>query len=162
MLSKLLSHAECAGCRQCCVFECYDVWNTPVLNADICRKVKTFLPDASFLTKETESFLFRIPDISGDSFPCPVLDNESGCRLGADKPFMCKLFPFQLMEVHGEIVLALSPLCDVLMQKPVRMLLTFAKEQLSDVAFAYADAHPDEVLPYDGMALILLWKPQEI
>lgn len=161
MLNKLLTLSECAACQGCCVFESYDIWNTPVLSDAVRRKTETLLPDAEFISHGTESWRFRIQD-AGELFQCPLLHSEKGCLLGEEKPFMCRIYPFQIAELDGRQMITLSPLCDAMMRHPIGTLLHFLKEEAADQIFAYAAAHPDEVQPYDGMSLILLWKPQEI
>ena len=90
MLTKLLDRSTCAQCRLCCVFDRYDVWETPVLSEEICRKILTLLPEAEFISKGQESFIFRVRELDeNDLFTCPLLDPQKGCRLGTEKPFDC-------------------------------------------------------------------------
>lgn len=161
MLKKLLTASACAACQGCCVFESYDIWNTPVLSNAVRQKAEALLPDAEFIHAGEASWRFRIRD-AGEQFPCPLLDPKQGCLLGEDKPLMCKLYPFQIAELNGRLCITLSALCEVLMQREIGELLRFVKEELAEPVFTYAAAHPDEVLPHDGMSPILLWKPQEI
>lgn len=162
MLTKLLSRSTCASCRQCCTFSSYDIWSTPVLNGETLPRVRELLPEQQFLRKGENAWLFRVQSLSKeDTFTCPLLDPAYGCRLGEDKPFTCRIWPVQIMEVEGRQAITLSPICDAMLNLPLRTLLRFVRDELEDVIFAYADAHPDEVLPYDGVSPVLVWRVQK-
>ena len=159
MLTKLLRRETCAACKLCCKFDSYDIWSTPILNTEVLAKVKELLPEAHFLQKAEDAWLFRVEDFDDeDNFVCPLLDPERGCMLGEEKPFSCGIWPFLLTEVGGEQCIALSPLCSTVLHMPVDTLLRFVKDELAEAAFAYADAHPEEVLPYDGVSTVLVWR----
>ena len=159
MLTQLLRRETCAACRSCCWFNSYDIWSTPVLNGETRLKAEALLPDAKFLQKGENAWVFRIEELDAeDNFPCPLLDPDKGCMLGTDKPFTCSLWPVQIMEIGGRQAITLSPLCAEIQKQPLAAILSFIKEELADRVFAYAAAHPLEVLPYDGVSVILLWK----
>ena len=40
MLKKILSGEACAKCRLCCIFDRYDVWETPVFTAELCERIR--------------------------------------------------------------------------------------------------------------------------
>ena len=108
----------------------------------------------------SESFKDQVPPVSPNVIKgsCPLLDPEQGCMLGKEKPFCCSIWPVQIMEIEGKQAITLSPLCKAVLQQPFEEILTFVRSELAEVIFAYADAHPEEVLPYDGVSPILLWK----
>ncbi len=129
---------------------------------EIRQKIQAVLPDAEFVSAGTESYLFRIvPRPDQDFFPCPMLNPDSGCLLGEDKPFDCQIFPFRMMQIQNQTVIAVSPLCDAVMQYSMKALLEFVKSELAETLFAYADRHPDVVHVYDPFYPVLLWKPQK-
>ena len=39
MLRNILSPETCAKCRICCIFDKYDVWETPVVSAELYEKI---------------------------------------------------------------------------------------------------------------------------
>ena len=162
MLTKLLSRGTCADCRQCCVFDSYDIRETPVISREMRERIRTLCPDAAFVSAGTASFRFRMctTDEEGQ-FTCPLLDPAKGCILGDEKPFLCRLFPFRVMELAGRRVIAVSPFCEALAALPLETLLRFLKDGLADTVFTYAAAHPDEVQPYDELYPVLLWEPQK-
>lgn len=162
MLTKLLSRATCADCQLCCVFDRYDVWETPILSEEIRQKAEELLPDAEFIRKGKESYLFRIRELDEDDlFRCPLLDPAKGCMMGTEKPFDCKIWPFRIMELGGRQAITIAPICDAMTAQPIGILLDFLKEGLADTIFEYAAQHPDVVKPYDEMYPILLWKHPE-
>ncbi len=163
MLTKLLSRETCAKCRLCCIFDRYDVWETPVLDQEIRQKAEALIPGVEFISKGRESYLFRVRELDeNDLFTCPLLDPAKGCMLGTEKPFDCRIWPFRIMDVAGRQAITIAPICDAMMQQPIGTLLQFLKEELADYIFEYADFHPDVVQPYDELYPILLWKPQQI
>ena len=160
MLTKLLSRCTCAECQQCCIFDSYDIWNTPVLVPEIRNKIRQILPEMEFISTGTESYLFKI-HTEAESFSCPLLSTEQGCLLGEDKPFDCQIFPLRMMHLDSSIVIAVSPLCDAVMQHSMKTLLNFLKQELAETLFAYAEQHPDVIHVYDPFYPVLLWKPQK-
>ena len=157
MLKKLLRPETCAACRQCCVFDGYDVWDTPVILPEVREKIEALRPETTFLTVGGSArFRLERPDADG-LVPCPMLDAAMGCRLGADKPFDCALWPFRVMALDGRIVLAVDPLCDAVSSKPLGEIIAFARDALAKPAFSYAAAHPEAVRPYDLQFPVLLW-----
>lgn len=159
MLTKLLSRATCADCQLCCVFDRYDVWETPVLSAEIRDRAAQLLPEAEFVSKGAESYLFRIREFDEEGlFRCPLLDPAKGCMLGTEKPFDCQIWPFRIMELDGRQAITIAPICEAMTAQPIGVLLDFLKTELADVIFDYAQKHPDVVKPYDPMYPILLWR----
>ena len=49
MLKKILKGESCAACRLCCVFDRYDVWETPVFTAETCKRIRDVKPDAEIV-----------------------------------------------------------------------------------------------------------------
>jgi len=159
VLTKLLSRETCAKCRLCCIFDRYDVWETPVLSEDVRRKAEKLLPHAEFVPKGVSSYLFRIRELDeNDLFRCPLLDPDKGCMLGTEKPFDCQIWPYRIMELDGRQAITIAPICDAMMAQPIGLLLSFLKKGLADTIFEYAELHPDVVKPYDSMYPVLLWK----
>ena len=162
MLTKLLSRKTCAECRLCCVFESYDIWNTPLLTPEIRDKAKRILPDAQFLPKGENSYIFRIvPERNQEFFSCPLLDPQKGCMLDTEKPFTCQIWPFCIMELKGRQLISVAPFCEAVMQYSMGTLLKFLKSELAEKIFAYAEQYPDIVQPYDDLYPVLLWKPNQ-
>jgi len=166
MLTKLLSRASCADCKECCVFSCYDIWEQPALSPENYQKARQLLPDAEFIPKGKQSFLFRIQEKdmlkNSDLFLCPLLDTEKGCLLGTEKPFECQIYPFQVTELNHRLAIMLSPLCEVMIQQPIGILLEVLKTELAEKIFSFAEQHPDVIRPYDDRNPVLLWKNQNL
>ncbi len=162
MLTKLLSRETCADCQLCCVFDRYDIWETPVLSPEIREKAAALLPDAEFIRKGEESYLFRIRELDHeDLFACPLLDQSIGCMLGEEKPFDCQIWPFRIMELDGRQAITIAPICQAMTALSIGTLLDFLRESLAETIFSYAQQHPDVIKPYDTMYPILLWKNEQ-
>ncbi|MBP3746188.1 MAG: hypothetical protein J6I47_01820 [Ruminococcus sp.] len=147
MLKKILSGKSCAECRLCCIFDRYDIWETPVFNEEIMNRIKQLRPGTEFVTKDG-GYIFKADNIGADQlFSCPAL-TETGCILGDDKPFDCRIWPYRIMEVGGRRAITIASICDELYNRPLSQLVGFLKEGLAEAIFSYADAHPEIVKPY--------------
>lgn len=147
MLKKILSGKSCAECRLCCIFDRYDIWETPVFNEEIMNRIKQLRPGTEFVTKDG-GYIFKADNIGADQlFSCPAL-TETGCMLGDDKPFDCRIWPYRIMEVGGRRAITIASICDELYNRPLSQLVGFLKEGLAEAIFSYADAHPEIVKPY--------------
>ncbi|NLT10730.1 MAG: hypothetical protein GXY08_14725, partial [Ruminococcus sp.] len=65
MLKKILSGEACAKCRLCCIFDRYDVWETPVFTEEIRDRIQAEKPDARFISKDG-GYIFRVEELKGD------------------------------------------------------------------------------------------------
>ena len=145
MLGKLLSKEECAACRECCVFDRYSIWDTPLFDRECCEKIKALRPGTRFVHREG-GFLF-LPEVDYDQFRCPALGGN-GCVLGDEKPFDCRIWPLMLMEKEGRTVIALSPVCETVAGKPAGAVMELLQGGLSRTIFAYAEKFPGAVRAY--------------
>ena len=155
MLKKILSADSCAECRGCCVFECYDIFETPIFSAENRNFILEKNPRAVF-SRKGKGYVFvpQNPDSDG-LFGCPAL-SENGCILGDSKPFECRIFPYKIMNLDGRLVIAISPCCEEIYKRPLSELVNFLKSGLSEKIFSYALTHPEIVTPYSESCPILL------
>lgn len=117
MLRRILSEADCAECRLCCGFYESEIWEVPLIDDELAEKY----PEYDFkAVNYDENGLHK----------CPAL-GESGCKLGSDKPFDCRLWPFRAMKLGEHLVIAISPLCKKLNAKPLAELSEFADAELA-------------------------------
>lgn len=161
MLKKILSGKSCAECRLCCVFDRYDIWETPVFTAEICGKIREHKPDAEFVSKDG-GFIFKAQELDENQlFSCPAL-TEKGCMLGDEKPFDCRIWPYRIMSVGGRRAITIASICDELYKRPLSQLVEFLKEGLAETIFSYADEHPEIVKPYYEGYPVLMFEKKEI
>lgn len=155
MLKKILSKDTCAECRLCCVFDRYDVWETPLFEEKTMAKVAELRKDAKF-AKKGNGFVLNSGEITdGELFACPAL-TDNGCMLGDDKPFDCRIWPFRIMNRDGQRVIAVSSLCSAVHGQSHDELRAVLKEGLADKIFAYADKFPEAVHElYDNYTVLL-------
>ena len=158
MLEGLLEKKTCAECKVCCVYDNYDIWETPYFTPESAEKLMNINPDVR-MKKKDKCYTFRIDPLIGDElFVCPALDTKSGCMLGDDKPFECKIWPYRIMSLDGERVIAISPVCENINAKPLSEIVKFLKDGLAEEIFRYADKHPEIVKEYDSSYPILLFE----
>lgn len=158
MLKKILSGKSCAECRLCCVFDRYDIWETPVFTEEIKNRIHQAKPDAEFIAKDG-GYIFKVGELTDEQlFSCPAL-TENGCMLGDDKPFDCRIWPYRIMNVGGRRAIAIASICEELYNRPLSELVNFLKEGTAEAIFAYADAHPEIVKPYyEGYPILMFEK----
>lgn len=155
MLKEILNRKTCAECRMCCIFDRYDIWETPLFDEVTKNKVLAFNPEAVF-AKVGNNYMLNAGELTdGDLFTCPAL-TEKGCILGDEKPFDCRIYPFRIMEKDGKRVIAVSTLCESVHGQNHDSLREFLRKGLAEQIFAYADRNPDIVKPYyDNYTVIL-------
>ncbi len=139
----------------CCVFDRYDIWETPVFEADTMKKVLDMNPEARF-AQVGGGYVINAGEIAdGELFRCPVL-TDSGCALGDEKPFDCRIWPFRIMNHEGSRVIAVSSLCEEVYGQDHEKLKNFLKKGLAETIFGYADKNPQIVKPFYGNYTIIL------
>lgn len=158
MLKKILEGRACAECRLCCVFDRYDVWETPVFTEQIKEKIKEYSPESGFVPVDG-GYIFKVDSFNDEGlFLCPAL-TEKGCMLGDEKPFDCRIWPYRIMSVGGRRAITIASICDELYNRPLSQLVDFLKEGLAEEIFSYADQHPEIVKPYyEGYPVLLFEK----
>lgn len=155
MLDAILSKAQCAECRLCCSFDSYGLFDTPVIVPEAAEGISGRCPDVEFWDRGSHRLLKMVKQEEGDVYLCPLLDPCSGCRMGDEKPFDCRIWPLRIMEREGRLVIALSMLCpEVKKLSPEQVRGT--AEALSGQLFEYAHKYPCAVRPYSGDCLVLV------
>lgn len=158
MLKKILDSSSCADCRLCCVFDRYDIWETPVFTENIRDRILELKPEAEFIAKDG-GYIFKADELSEEGlFSCPAL-TENGCILGDGKPFDCRIWPYRIMNVNGRRAITIASICSELYNRPLSQLVGFLENGLADEIFSYADNHPEIVKPYyEGYPVLLFEK----
>lgn len=162
MLKGLLEKSTCAECKVCCVYDHYDVWETPIFTPQTMEKVLQMKPNISTVQRGN-CVTFKIDPLIGDElFVCPVLDTKKGCMLGDEKPFECRIWPYRIMKLGDERVIAVSPVCREVNNKPLSEIVSFLKKGLAERIFEYADSYPEIVKEYDSAYPILLFEKKTL
>ncbi|MBR2283876.1 MAG: hypothetical protein IJ874_05590 [Ruminococcus sp.] len=160
MLKRILSGESCAECRLCCVFDRYDVWETPVFTEQLCRRIAAQKPEVRFVPKDG-GYILRVESFDEEGlFRCPAL-TPTGCMLGDDKPFDCRIWPYRIMNVGGRRAITIASICEELYSRPLSQLVGLLKDGLAADIFAYADSHPEIVKPYYEGYPVLMFEPEK-
>lgn len=150
MLKNILKGSDCASCKICCVFDKYDIWETPVLDEKLKALVSERYPEISFVQKGS-GWIFRMTEAEDGLYYCPMLDPRSGCMLGDSKPFDCRIWPYRIMKLDGKRVISIASICPTMYAKPLSELCgELEKDGLAEKITAFADSHPDIVKPYEN------------
>ncbi len=147
MLGEILSPETCAACRICCAFDATDLWELPVLPEETAEAVCRLDAAVSFAEKAGE-VVFAAPALPDrELFRCPML-GETGCIMGAEKPFDCRVWPFRLMRDADESVrITVAEYCPGLKPYTTEQLQAFLEKGLGEQMLAYAEQHPSHVHP---------------
>ena len=154
MLKNILSNETCAKCRLCCIFDKYDVWETPVITRELFVKLSAERHDLKMVSKGVSGgYVFNMEncwDEEEEIFRCPALDPKKGCTLGDNKPFDCRIWPFRVMETEDKRfrMITVSPVCPEIFDRPLSQLSEFVKEKLENTVFDYAEKNPEIVKKY--------------
>lgn len=148
MLTEILSRESCAECKVCCVFDREDCWEMPLIKPDLAAAIEKDYPGVKM--KKTGVCNVFEPDFGEDGLAsCPML-TEKGCKLGENKPFDCRIWPFRIMKRDKLLLLTLSPVCETVSNLPVSKISEFAGK-ISDKIFEEAKSNPEMIKDYiDG------------
>lgn len=153
MLGQILSHEKCAECRLCCCFDKDDIWEAPIIPSALKNKI-----DADFGPQKYsafgESYTFDMPFGDDGLAWCSVI-GENGCKLGDNKPYDCKIWPFRIMEIGSMLALTVSPFCKAVMSLPTQTIRDFISDGFADSVFKTALENPDMIKKYIKGYIIL-------
>lgn len=145
MLTEILSRESCAACKVCCLFDREDCWEMPLIKPDLAAAIEKDYPEVKI--KKTGVCGVFEPDFGEDGLAaCPML-GEKGCRLGENKPFDCRIWPFRVMKKGNLLLLTLSPVCETVSKLPVSKISRFA-EKISPQIFEEAKRNPEMIKDY--------------
>lgn len=158
MLGKILKKSSCAECRVCCGFDSSDIWEMPVMNEETAKRIKEIKADTEFEAAQ-KGFVVKTPRLKeNEIYYCPAL-TESGCALGDEKPFDCRIWPYRVMNFCGKTVITISPVCKELFSHPLAELTEFIDDEIGNFIFDYAEKHPETIKDYDYSYPILKVRP---
>lgn len=153
MLKKILDQKSCGKCRVCCGFIESDKWEIPLVFDELKACIAERYPEVK-LTPRGNEHVFDMQFDGDRVIFCPML-TDTGCILGDDKPFDCRIWPFRVNSFEGRNVITVSPVCGTVSELPLRALTEFVQGEFAKLLFDTARAHPDMVKPYiDGYPIV--------
>lgn len=114
MIGAVLKKETCKSCGNCCWYTDIDVWDAPGFTKDELKRARMFTADPVY---EDRGLFFFQMEACGGIYRCP-LSSETGCLLGAEKPFKCAIWPFYVVHIEHRIALAVSNECPSVYQLP--------------------------------------------
>jgi len=151
MLQKILTEQDCAECKLCCGFFKSEIWEVPVIDDNLTRLLGA---KYNYEFDKKNNRIFKITYDEKGLCKCPVL-GENGCKLGNRRPFDCKIWPFRVMKLGEFTVIALSPLCKKINQKPLSEITEFVNGEFLEIIKARVSIDPALVKDYvDGYVTI--------
>lgn len=153
MLKKILSSETCKNCRVCCVFDRDDVWEIPLVSEEIYKDIIKERPELKLINRGKTSYVFDMEFKEDGLTYCPAL-SETGCTLGKNKPFDCRIWPFRVMKKGDDPVITLSPVCEFI--NPRDKNVQSLAEELAPIIFSEAERNPDIIKDYiEGYPVML-------
>ena len=148
MLKKILSPETCGKCRVCCIFDKEDVWEIPLISEEIYKNLTNTRPELSMIPRGKKSHVFEMQFKDDGLTYCPAL-SETGCILGENKPFDCRIWPLRAMKKGEDIVITISPVCESI--NPEKAEVKELVKELAPAIFEEAEKNPDIIKEYiDG------------
>lgn len=145
MLKKILSPETCGKCRVCCVFDKDDIWEIPLISEELHSRIAQERPELKMSGRGTNSHVFEMEFKDNGLTYCPAL-SETGCTLGENKPFDCRIWPLRAMKKGDDIVITISPVCESV--NPDDENVRALAEELAPIIFDEADKNPDIIKEY--------------
>ena len=146
MLKKILDPKCCGSCRICCGFDESDKWEIPLVFDELKSYLEENYPETKLVPRGNE-YVFDMEFHGSEVVFCPML-TDTGCILGDNKPFDCRIWPFRVNSFEGRNVITVSPVCGTVSELPLRALTEFVQGEFADLLFRTAKEHPDMVKPY--------------
>ena len=146
MLKNILSSSDCADCRICCVFDRYDLWETPAIPETMKDALEELDPSVEFIAKDG-SYRFKMVEDSEGLYYCPML-TETGCKLGDSKPMECRIWPFRLMRLGDFLVIAMASICPTMYKKSLKRLVEELDSGLADIIYQEGEKFPEIIKDY--------------
>ncbi len=145
MLKKILSPETCGKCRVCCVFDHDDIWEIPLISEEIKNNLSELRSELKTISRGKNSYVFDMQFKEDGLTYCPAL-SDTGCTLGENKPFDCRIWPLRVMKKDNDIVITVSPVCESV--NPDNPQVKALAEELAPIIFAEAQRNPDIIKEY--------------
>jgi Fe-S-cluster containining protein len=156
-LADLLTPQDCANCKLCCWFSNYEIWETPAIDDELRAFILEKFPETRFIERDGYSQFVLNPlktDSSGEYFACSML-TETGCALGADKPFECAVWPFRIMRLDDKYVISVSALCKPMLRNSLEKIMETLGSGLEAALIDHYAKNPAMIKKYtDGYPII--------
>jgi Fe-S-cluster containining protein len=110
MIKQLVPQEACRKCQGCCRFAQEDsLWAPGLLEEEIALLLKEGLP-AALITGQKKIRVVAFPQ--QELFICSLFDpQKNACKIYAQRPLECQLYPFLLQRKAKQIFLAIDPKC---------------------------------------------------
>jgi len=141
MLDKVLKAEDCKKCKKCCKFFLKEDWDIPLLTESE-KNLQIF--NSNILYFRSKLWKINILGLNNkEKTACPFLDESRGCILRENKPFECKIWPFQIMKrKKNKPLIALSKECPIINNCDKEKLIAIAienKDELFKIAIEYPE-----------------------
>ena len=148
MLEKILTEKNCADCSLCCAFLESEIWEVPIIDDDFARLIEEkYDLNAEYEFTLPSARRFKASYSKDGLCRCPAL-SETGCKLGSDRPFDCKIWPFRAMKLGEFTVITVSPLCEKVNEKSIAELSEFLNSGLAGAIEERTKKYPEQVKDY--------------
>jgi Fe-S-cluster containining protein len=108
-MKQILPEKICLSCHGCCRFaDAETIWLPCLLE----KEVKSLSKKLATGIISCDKKILPVASKEKDVFFCPFLNQEDNkCKVYADRPFECRLYPFLINRAAGKIYLAVDTNC---------------------------------------------------
>jgi Fe-S-cluster containining protein len=113
MLGRVLKPEDCKKCKECCKFFLDEDWDIPILTKSE-KNLQQY--DSNIVYFRSGLWKINILGLNNEErIACPFLVEDTGCILKNNKPFECRIWPFNIMrQKKNKLFIALSKECPVI------------------------------------------------
>jgi Fe-S-cluster containining protein len=157
---SLITFADCALCRKCCIFTEDELAEAPLFD-DEQRELATQLVDEPLVfDRHGDFWQLRLKKVQHESrWVCPLFESESGaCRVQANKPLNCSIYPAHAAIKDGSVVLAITNVCPVVNDEGRLRpgMDQYARERLARTMRTLIQRHPEFAIPFRDNAMTVI------
>jgi len=157
MLGNLLTQEDCQQCKLCCKFKPAELVEAPLFTTAQKNLVLTKInPNVQFLPvgQLWRIQLVKLPD--QDKYLCPVLEENKGCQLGADRPFDCRIYPYLIMRTSPtKLAISVVTTCPIFNAHSTEKLQAFLAHSLKAKILETMQTMPELAMDYYDNTRIL-------
>lgn len=157
MLDEILKKEDCAKCKECCKFTKDNIEDAPLFTKKQMLFSKFLLEKEINFIKKEKLYQITLVDFNVKYKVCPLLDNNTGCRIASEKPLDCSLWPFYVARtIYDSYVICLSKDCFSMSSKDIGDIMNFLEKKLEDLLITYAKTQPESIVKFDDLKHIFI------
>ena len=145
IFSEIFNKNICKECKMCCKFGEDDLWDLPQFTCDEKNRLSLKHPNVKY--KLYNNMYIPITIVRSHHHVCPFLDETTGCIIQNEKPIDCALWPFYIMKIGEDLVLAQDLNCPAIENCTIEQIYKCLSKVFLDILDIYM-ANPEYIKEY--------------